>query len=618
MLIVGVSAISISLPVLGQKKPESLLPPGFGDPPPPPPPTPQPASPPPPSAQPSVSSNPKRAPEQQTSGSQRPDEARQAPRPTTRESNAILPSSAAKPTATDPLDPEAVETAVVRFDVPPSARRSLKQIGIISAANGGFSENAFGITNGAFLLGVVRRTRGPLASRWGTIMARRLLSSRTMTPRNADAADWVAERANLLLRTGNSEIARQLIQQVDIGSYSKRLVQVAMPVYLANADLSGMCPLVVTANGKDPEPTWKMAQSICASLSGEQGRASGLLGQARSKKWMVGIDYLLTEKAVGAGTNGRRSVKIEWDKVKGFNAWRFGLAYATGIEPPDKLLQLSDRHVDGWRVQLPMTSLNARLAAADGAASLGVLSNSAMVDLYSQAFDSGDAKENYKDRAESLGKAYSASDPAQIVAALATIWGNSKDIKSRQGAAVLTARAAAMVTPSDSYGAQADQIIESLFSAGLDRSAALWRGSAVKGSLGWAMLAAGSPEWRDTIDYGDLDSFYDTVPSENNHKAALALAGLAGLGRVGAAAQKDFEEKLGVKMVRGGNWSKAITEAAARGESGTVAMLALAGMQGSDWTKVPAYQLFYITKSLKAVGLDAEARMIAAEAICYG
>jgi hypothetical protein len=518
----------------------------------------------------------------------------------------------------NPADTDAAESVIVRFDVPPSARRSLKQVGIISPANGGFADNAFGITNGRFLLDVISKTNGPLVSRWGTIMARRLLSSRTITPRNADGADWVAERANLLLRTGNSDVARQLIQQVDIGSYSKRLVQVAMPVYLANADLSGMCPLVVTANGMDPEPTWKMAQSVCASLAGEQGRASGLLNQARNKKWMIGIDYLLTEKAVGAGTNGRRSVKIEWDKVKGFNAWRFGLAYATGVEPPERLLQLSDRHVEGWRVQLPMTSLNAKISAADGAAALGALSNSAMVDLYAQAFESTEANESFKNRAENLAKAYNVSDPVQKMAALGTIWGSAKDLKSRQGVSVLTARAAALVAPSDNFGAQSDQIIESLLSAGLDRSAAQWLGSVSKGSLGWAMLAAGSPEWQNTVDYGELDSFFDTVPSVANHKAALALAGLAGLGRVTAETQKDFEEKLGIQLAHNGNWSKAIVAAAQRGETGTVALLALAGMQGTDWTKVPAHQLFYITRSLKAVGLDAEARMIAAEAICYG
>ena len=132
------------------------------------------------------------------------------------------------------------------------------------------------------------------------------------------------------------------------------------------------------------------------------------------------------------------------------------------------------------------------------------------------------------------------------------------------------------------------------------------------------MLAAGSPNWANPVDYGDLDNFYDTVSGSNKQKAGLALAGLAGLGRVTAAGQADFEEKLGIKLAHSGKWTKAITDAATRGETGTVALLALAGMQGSSWSKIPAHQLYYITQSLKAVGLEAEARMIAAEAICYG
>ncbi len=507
----------------------------------------------------------------------------------------------------------------MRFDAPPAARRSMKQVGVLSAANGGFAENAFGIANGPFLSNVIRNTRGPLASRWGHIMGRRLLTSRTLTPRNANGADWVAERAYLLLRTGNSEAARQLIQQVDVGSYTQRLVDVAMPVYLSNADLSGPCPLTITANGqKTPQATWRMAQAVCASLSGEQGRASALLGQGRSKKWMVGVDYLLTEKAVGAGMNGRRSVKIEWDKATGFNAWRFGLAYATGVEPPDRLLQTAGIHVDGWRAQLPMASLNSRIAAADGAAAIGVLSNSAMVDLYAQAFEASDATDIAKARAENLGAVYKTNDSASKMASLAKIWGDGTDTKQRHAMAVLTARAAATVTPSNAYGAQSDQVIAALLSAGLDTTAAQWLGSVDKGSLGWAMLAAGSPEWTNPVDYGDLDDFYDTVTDSNKEKAGLALAGLAGLGRVTPQGQADFEEKLGIKLAHNSNWSKAITQAATRGESGTVALLALAGMQGSTWTKIPAYQLYYITQSLKAVGLEAEARMIAAEAICYG
>ena len=55
-----------------------------------------------------------------------------------------------------------------------------------------------------------------------------------------------------------------------------------------------------------------------------------------------------------------------------------------------------------------------------------------------------------------------------------------------------------------------------------------------------------------------------------------------------------------------------------RGESGTVALLALSGLQASDWTKVPPHHLYYITRALRQVGLEAEARMIAAEAVTFG
>ena len=46
-------------------------------------------------------------------------------------------------------------------------------------------------------------------------MGRRLLISRTNTPKGVNGADWTAERAWLLLRMGDSVSARHLIQEVD-------------------------------------------------------------------------------------------------------------------------------------------------------------------------------------------------------------------------------------------------------------------------------------------------------------------------------------------------------------------------------------------------------------------
>ena len=46
-----------------------------------------------------------------------------------------------------------------------------------------------------------------------------------------------------------------------------------------------------------------------------------------------------------------------------------------------------------------------------------------------------------------------------------------------------------------------------------------------------------------------------------------------------------------------------------------VAMLACLGMQGSSWDRMTARHLYHIVSALRRVGLEAEARMIAAEAV---
>ena len=49
-----------------------------------------------------------------------------------------------------------------------------------------------------------------------------------------------------------------------------------------------------------------------------------------------------------------------------------------------------------------------------------------------------------------------------------------------------------------------------------------------------------------------------------------------------------------------------------------VALLAALGMQGDGWDRMTARHLYKIVRSLNAVGLTAEARMIAAEAVARG
>ena len=119
------------------------------------------------------------------------------------------------------------------------------------------------------------------------------------------------------------------------------------------------------------------------------------------------------------------------------------------------------------------------------------------------------------------------------------------------------------------------------------------------------------------MEYDPLDDFYGNDNSEKGHRSALLLAGLAGLGRIDSGARSDFEGELKVNIARETNWTRAISSAAQRDEQGTVALMAIAGMQAPGWSVVPANHLYYIVRSLRQVGLEAEARMIAAEAVTF-
>jgi hypothetical protein len=87
----------------------------------------------------------------------------------------------------------------------------------------------------------------------------------------------------------------------------------------------------------------------------------------------------------------------------------------------------------------------------------------------------------------------------------------------------------------------------------------------------------------------------------------LLVAGLAGLDRFGGS--------LDTSLTRQTRWSRLITRAAEVDNAALVVLLAGLGMQGDSWQQMTPLHLYTITASLRRVGLEAEARMIAAEAI---
>lgn len=599
--IVGTAALALALPVVAQQTPESLLPPGFGD----------------------APEAPRQAPS--PSASPAPQLSPDAP-PAVSLTNPQSQSNAADAqdnAAENAMSEEELAAEKAKYDLPDTARRSLDRIGPLTPQTRGLAANAFGAQSGQFLATLMKQTRAPVTSRWASILLRRALLSATDTPGDINGADWAAERAWLLLRMGEADSARLMVQSVDPDKFTPRLYAIAMQTYLAAADPAGLCPLSAGARRVSKEPAWTMSEPICAALSGDQGSASGALNQAQRRGVVRGIDYRLAEKVVGTGFNARRSVKIEWEGVDRLTAWRFGLATALNVDIPDPLFDTVGAHVRAWQGRAPALTAIRRLPGAETAARLGVFSSAGLVGFYSQLNTEGDLSGDVADRVDALRTAYSADTISNRLEAMRTLWAAKDQARDQGGEGtsyiglIATARAAAALPIAQVEGADAARLIAAMLSAGYDRNAARWARALGQmdgpgGQDAWALLALGAPSPVVEISTGRVSSY---VGEAGAAKGRMLIAGLAGLARLPADEAAQAAKDNGFALAASSRWARAIGAAAQRGEQGTVALLAAVGMQTADWQRLPPEHLYHIVAALHRVGLDPEARMIAAEAI---
>lgn len=591
-LLCGLAGVAGSIalwPALGQ---ESLLPPGFGDPEPSRPVTPSP-------------SEPQRAPVDLL-----PSTTLTPPPPATPAGEAIAEAGDEDEQEGEDAKDEA------ELDLPLAIRRSVDAVGPLDQGFG-LGPDAFGLVNGRFLGGLMRRIDAPIASRWESILLRRALLSHVPTPREIDPVDWVSERAWLLLRMGEADAARMLVQSVDVDRYSAKMYAVAAQVALATADPAALCPLVGPALTFSQEPIWPMANAMCTAMSGEASVSGAMIEQIRRRNVARGVDLLLAEKVVNVGGAGRRAVTIEWSGVDRLTAWRFGLATATAVDIPPPLFATVGPHVQAWRARAAMVPLAARIGPARVAAALGVFSNASLVDLYGALADETDPADLAGTDAARLRRAYAGEDDDERVAALRELWNGAANARDRYAAAILTARAAARIAPSDSFDADAASLVGAMFAAGLDIQAARW-GRLVDAmdpataDPAWAILAVGAPDASVDIGNARVGGFVQRI---GGHKARMLVAALAGLGRLSPRDEARLAESVALPLAQQDRWSRILEQAVRSRQPGTVAVLVAAGMQTRTWRGVPPRQFYNMISALRRVGLTGEARMIAAEAM---
>jgi hypothetical protein len=234
---------AFAIPATGQEQaPESLLPPGFGDPP------------------------PAGAPAPTEPGA--PVQPAQPGAPTVQPLPGTEPPPGEEGEDEDGEEEEEDELAEVDpFDLPPEARRDPSLVGVLTPDNGGYAATQWGNVSGRFASALMRDIKAPIASRWASILLRRVLLTQAPAPGGVDPADWVAERAWLLLRMGEADPARMLVASVDVDRFTPKMFDIAQQTALATSDPVAMCPLVTRVPADADQTSWDLARAMCAGLS---------------------------------------------------------------------------------------------------------------------------------------------------------------------------------------------------------------------------------------------------------------------------------------------------------------------------------------------------------------
>lgn len=505
-------------------------------------------------------------------------------------------------------------------EIPNFARRDPRIVGALDPVAIGLGTAPWKGASGAFLATLMRRMETPVASRWAHIALRNALLARAVAPRNVDPVDWAAERAWLLLRMGEADAGRMVVSNVDVDRFTPRMFQVGVQSALANADPAALCPLQDGIQKTDPNIV-QLVDAMCAALAGEPETAAAQVDSARRRGRMTGIDLELAQKVVGAGGNTNRAVDIKWEPVDRLDTWRFGLATATGMTFPDRLINAAPPQLRAWQAAAPLIPPQDRLASAQIAAGLGVFSSQSMVDLYSTIYDATGPDDLAGTDAWQLRLAFVGKDLNARLAAMRKLWGGSREYLQLQAARAMLGRAATMVEPNKDLQTDAPNLVASMLAAGFDKGAARWSRAASQmddqySDQVWAMLALGAPDGAGVdVSVSRINAFIDRDKSAGHKRSAFLVAGLAGLGRIDKATAGRLSGRFDLRLDHRSAWTRIIDRAAAFGQSGTVLVLTGTGFQSPTFDGIPPAHVYHSVAALKRSDMEYTARMIAAEAL---
>ena len=113
--------------------------------------------------------------------------------------------------------------------------------------------------------------------------------------------------------------------------------------------------------------------------------------------------------------------------VDRLDTWRFGLATATGLTFPDRLIDAAPPQLRAWQAASPIIAPADRLESAQIAAGLGVFSSQSLIDLHSTIYDATGPDDIPETEAWQVRLAFLGRDLDTRLGAMRRIWSGSQD-----------------------------------------------------------------------------------------------------------------------------------------------------------------------------------------------
>lgn len=486
----------------------------------------------------------------------------------------------------------------------------------------GMGEASWSRSTGGFATQLMLKIPAASASRYQHIALRRLLLTPAKPPAGADPVKFLNARAHLLLRMGEVEAAKIVLNTLPQTAFNRQSYAVAAQAHMAALDLPGACPLATRAIVFSPDAQWPLISGVCSALQGDEGGAALGLDIARQEGKVNRFDLMLAEQMVTALSGGGRGGEIAWPDNGKFTSYRVGGVYSSGQRFPRKALLTAPSVVQSWLARSGAIDSDTRWALAWTATARGVMSAAEFSSLWALRGGVMDERARAYRPEGVFQRAFAAPSLMVRRTAFAQLLSMGKSEAGLAAMWSLLAAPAAAYPPADpatvktaDQAAFAPMAVRAMIMGGRSADALKWwpvlaNSKSAEASKIWALLLVANGNKALPISQARADAWADAQSGDaKTRRIEMTFAVLQGLGyRLKAPFGKN------PSLQDDGVLFEKLADAVARKARGEVVLLSQLAL-GPNWSQCNASVLYTILRAYLAVGLDAEARMIGAEAM---